>query len=59
MSFQSLVDPANWPPHRLRQVVDLELNHLREGTGVSTSHHGVRQAATRPPGRHRRPRRRM
>jgi AcrR family transcriptional regulator len=33
MSFQSLVDPADWPPQRLRQVVDLELNHLREGAG--------------------------
>jgi AcrR family transcriptional regulator len=33
MSFQSIVDPANWPSHRLRELVDLELQRLREGTG--------------------------
>jgi AcrR family transcriptional regulator len=58
MSFQSLVDPANWPPHHLREVVDLELDHLREGTG------GIdvaprRSAGGHSLGRHRRPRRRM
>jgi hypothetical protein len=33
MSFQSIVDPANWPSHRLRELVNLELQRLREGTG--------------------------
>jgi AcrR family transcriptional regulator len=29
MSFQSLVDPAHWPPKQLRRIVDLELSRLR------------------------------
>jgi AcrR family transcriptional regulator len=33
MSFQSLVDPAHWPPERLRNNVDLELARLR-GQGL-------------------------
>ena len=29
MSFQSLVDPAHWPPARLRNIVDLDVARLR------------------------------
>ena len=48
MSFQSLVDPANWPPHRQREVVDLELKHMREGAGDRDI--GSRHAAGRSRG---------
>src|SRR5437762_2416063 len=52
MSFQSLVDPANWPPHRLREVVDLELGHLREGTSDLDMAPPQRSADGHPLGRH-------
>jgi hypothetical protein len=52
MSFQSLVDPANWPPHRLREVVDLELGHLREGTSDLDIAPLRRSAGGHPLGRH-------
>jgi hypothetical protein len=51
MSFQSLVDPANWPPHRLREVVDFELGHLREGAGDLDIAPLRRSAGGRPLGR--------
>lgn len=33
MSFQSLVDPAHWPPKHLRRIIDLELTRLRGASG--------------------------
>ena len=37
VSFQSIVVPAAWPPRRLREVVDLELDRMREGGAPGTA----------------------
>jgi AcrR family transcriptional regulator len=52
MSFQSIVDPNNWPPPHLRQIIDEDLARLRS-SGQGRSSKRAEASAVSAPANHR------